>query len=868
MTNKIQTFCEYQSTPLGIQNANPRFSWRIEDKEAGLQKAYRLTVLTENGEMYWDSGEVKSCRSVCVVYEGPLLKEKTRYNWQVIVTDVNDTQYVSEMSWFETAILDENTWQGEWIGESSHTYGISPRFRREFTVSETTRRARLYISGLGYYVAYLNGQRIGDRQLEPGMTDYRFRVLYSVYDVTDLLKNGENVLAVELGEGWYGHQHECIQRFIGHQPLWNDTPKMRYDLDITTIDGQNLYVASTPGCDRYGYGPIVENSIYDGEKYDARLEVPDWNIGTEPNGYLPSVAVSAPNGKMVAQQSPPIKIIETLPVVSVQQTDENTQIYDFGQNLSGWVRMRCRGARGAVVTLKYAEISTDGHADQRNLRSAKSTDIYILSGNGEEEYQARFTYHGFRFVEAICEGDVTIELLEAQVVHSAVESTGSFSCDNTIINGTQRAMVWTERSNMHSIPTDCPQRDERQAWLNDVTARCSAALYNFDILLFYEKWLDDILDAQDESGAIPDTAPLVYGMRPAVHISSVFILLPLLLYRHYGDYTVMKRLYPAMKKYLERKAADRGEDGLLGGLYYGEWAPPASECMDDGAWSATPANIPRGLVATGFIYADCCWMKEIASVLGYTEDIQQFEDLASEIEKAVNNRYLHDDGRYDLGVQTNQIVPLYLGIVPPEQEKKTLSVLLENLEEREYRLATGNQASKLLFDVLSAYGRNDVAFRVATTTEYPSIGYMLQNDATTLWERWEYLIGDGMNSHNHPMLGSYTFWFYSDIGGIRRDESMCEKTIKISPDITLPISSAQASTLCGKGQISSAWQKKDDRVTLQISVPWNTEAVLSLPYFTAAPQGWQFTSERSDIRLASGDHSLIFDGINWTNEVL
>lgn len=865
MTNKLQIFCEYQKKPLGIQNQNPRFSWQAVETSSASQKSYRLTVNTDNGEIYWDSGEINSDKSTCVVYNGPQLREKTRYSWCVTVTDVAGNKLESPISWFETGIFNHETWRGEWIGEKSHTYGHSPRFRREFNVEKNTERARLYISGLGYYVAYLNGKRIGDRQLEPGMSDYRYRVLYSVYDVTDLLKKGINVLAVELGEGWYGHQHECIQRFMGHQPLWNSTPKLKYDLDIVCTDKTELNVYSSSNQDRYGYGPIIENSIYDGEKYDARLDVPNWNIGEEPQGYMPAVAVDAPDGKMVAQQCPPIKIAENFLPQALTKIDKNHILYDFGQNISGWLHMRCNGSRGSSVTFKYAEVATDNHADQRNLRSAKSADTYILSGNGEEEYQTRFTYHGFRFAEAVIEGDVNIDFIEAQVVCSAVNTTGYFSCDNKVINDTQKAMVWTERDNMHSIPTDCPQRDERQAWLNDVTARCSAALYNFDILPFYEKWLDDILDAQDESGAIPDTAPMVYGMRPAVHVSSVFILLPLLLYRHYGDYTVMKRLYPSMKKYLERKAADRGEDGLLGGLYYGEWAPPASECMDDGAWSATPANIPPGLVATSFIYADCNWMKEIATILGYIDDIPEYERIADEVCNVVNSKYLKD-GYYDKGVQTSQIVPLCFEMVPEQDIESTLSTLIKDLESRNYLLTTGNQASKLLFDVLSRYGRNDIAFRVATATEYPSLGYMLQNDATTLWERWEYLIGDGMNSHNHPMLGSYTFWFYSDIGGIRRDESLCDKTIKISPDITLPIGSAQASTLCGKGQIKSAWQKSEDRVELQISVPWNTEAVLSLPCFTVTSQGWQFTSELSDIRLASGDHSLFFDGIEWTKE--
>ena len=854
--------------PLGIQNQNPRFSWQAVDTSSASQKSYRLIVNTDNGETYWDSGEINSSQSTCVVYDGPQLKEKTRYSWHVTVTDATENKLESPTGWFETGIFNSDTWRGEWIGEKSHTYGRSPRFRREFNVTKNTVRARLYISGLGYYVAYLNGKRIGDRQLEPGMTDYRHRVLYSVYDVTDLLQSGKNVLAVELGEGWYGHQHECIQRFMGHQPLWNSTPKLKYDLDIVYTDKTELNVYSSSNQDRYGYGPIIENSIYDGETYDARLEVANWDRGDEPEGYQPATSTDAPTGKLVAQQLPPIKITDTLSATKIKQTDKNVWMFDFGQNISGWVNMKCHGVTGSSVTLKYAEVSTDDHADQRNLRSAKSSDVYILSGKDDEEYQTRFTYHGFRFVEAICDGNVTIDSIKAQMVCSSVETSGSFTCDNAVINGIQRAMIWTERGNMHSIPTDCPQRDERQAWLNDVTARCSAALYNFNILPFYEKWLDDILDAQDESGAIPDTAPMVYGMKPAVHVSSVFVLLPLLLYRQYGDYTVMKRLYPAMKKYVERKAADRGDNGLLGGLYYGEWAPPAAECMDDGAWSATPAKIPPGLVATSFIYADCCWMKEIAEILGYEQDIHFYESLAQEVKEAVNKEYLSKDGYYDNGVQASQIVPLYFGMVPKENEAAVFSKLVEDLENRNYLVTTGNQATKLLFDVLSRYGRNDIAFRVATATEYPSLGYMLEMDATTLWERWEYLIGDGMNSHNHPMLGSYAFWFYSDIGGIRRDGCLCDGTVKISPDVTLPINFAAASCLCGKGQITCNWQKKADCIELEITVPWNADCLLELPRFEIQNKEWKFSNEYSKIKFGSGKHLLKYNGMNFTGEIM
>ena len=862
MPINIYTLCEYQEFPLGIQNKNPRFSWRLEgDMHIPSQVAYRLIVSENNGQQIWNSGEVKSDRSTCVRYMGPELKEKTGYIWYVTVVCEDGKFYSSKPAFFETAIFSEDTWKGQWIGVENHEYGKAPRFRKTFSLPQCAASARLYISGLGYYIAYINGKRIGDRQLEPGMTDYRKRVLYSVYDVKPYLKSGDNVLAVELGEGWYGHQHPCMDLFIGHQPFWHDQPKLRYDLDITLEDGTTCCIASSVDSDRCGKGPIVENGIYDGETYDARLEQPFWNSSVEePEGYAPAISVTEPGGIMVAQQIPSIRCVQELSVICEKNSDTGSTLYDFGQNIAGWVKIRCHGPAGSSVKLLYAEVEADGHVNQKNLRGAKSTDTYILSGTGEEYYKPSFTYHGFRFTEAICHGGAVIDEITAQVVRSAVETTGHFVSDNKLLNQIQTASVWTEWNNMHSVPTDCPQRDERQAWLNDMTVRCYAAAYNFNIPLFYEKWMDDIADIQTTEGAIPDTAPWIYGGIPAYHVSSVFVLIPWLMYLQYGDDTIMERLYPALKRYVFYKLSLRGEDGIIGEPFYGDWAAPSEDCIIGSSCDALPKHISAGLISTGYLYADCLWMKKIAMTLGYTEDVSQYEQLSQEVKHDLNNRYHDGNGMYDNGSQGNQIMPLFLGIVPEEQEQAAYRILIDNIADRGYHLTTGNQTTKLLFDVFSHYNDNKIAFQVATVKGYPGFDYMFENGATTIWERWQYLDGEGMNSHDHPMMSSFTDWFYRELGGIHRDKCLCEETLEISPDITVPLGFVETSCLCGKGTITCNWKKESKGILLQVTIPWNAQGVVALKSFVADMQGFQYAEDYVTCALSSGKHTLFFDG--------
>ena len=830
--NRMIAECEYSRCPINVQNRNPRFSWRPETGY-GMQKAYRIRVaktatdLLDNKALVWDSGVVEAENSSCIVYAGEPLHSKTRYWWQAEMTLTDDTVLHTGTEWFETAILSADEWKAKWISVPVHRFGVTDLFRKSFRLESAPVSGRLYISGIGYYEAFLNGCKIGDRVLEPGWTDYRKHVLYSVYDITDMLCAGENTLGIELAEGWYGMRHPSFDLFMGKQPDWNGTPRLILEADIFLENGKQIHLIS--GKDS-GFsvspGAVRENSVYDGEIYDARLAQPGWNC----NGFVETewekaVEAKRPGGVLSAQQMPPIRVNRRWAAVS-KKTLSNSVVADFGQNFAGWVAVKVKGNPGSKLTIRYGEtLKPDGSVNQDNLRGAKARDVYILNGNGEEEWHPRFTYHGFRYAQLEPDGDVQLIDVEAQAVYTDVQETGGFDCSEEILNRCFEMMLRTECSNMHSVPTDCPQRDERMAWLNDVTVRCEEAIYNFDLRLFYEKWLDDIADAQLPAGSIPDTAPYVYCGNPSFHISSCFVLIPWLLYCHYGDKTALEKHYEQMKRYVSFLASQRGEDGVIGAPYFGEWAPPAAECDQQSPWSAEPVNIPPGTISTGYLAYDCVIMKKAAAVMNRSEDIPAFERLFSETTEAINRKYYDaEKGYYVPGSQAVNIFPLLLEFTP--DPLRTQKQLLDDLTAHEYHITTGNQMTKYWFELLDKLNLNDVALRMATDTGYPSLGYMAENGATTLWERWENLDGSGMNSHNHPMNGAYTVWYYKTLAGIKRTGN---GRVTLRPAINLDIAEVKAELQTPKGKLAVAFQKTTDFTAVYVTVPFNTQADIELP---------------------------------------
>lgn len=641
--------------------------------------------------------------------------------------------------------------EADWIGYTGGLFGRALYFRQAFNLSLPVEKATLCIAGLGYFEPHLNGSKLGNALLDPAPTDVSKRVLYRNFDVTDRLLPGENVIGAVVGHGWYG------------------TPKLILQLNIELANGarQTVSTSSFPKHRnwRVNTGPILADSIYDGEIYDARQELPGWNqSGFDDSAWRQAMSIEAPGGALEQQNCEPVRIVETITPA------KKASVYDVGKNITGWARIFVQGEAGKTVTLRFAEnLADDGTLHPGTNRNADVHDIYICKGGGLEVWEPRFTYHGFRYISA--EGFGETDQIEVCVIRTDVAACGKFNCSSELINRITQAIRLTEAGNLHGIPTDCPQRDERFGWLNDMTARAEATMYNFDMSRFYPKWMNDIADTQDPvTGAIADTAPFRWGSRPADPVSTCYLLIPWLLYLFYNDTRTMAKHYAGMKAWVDYLTS-RAANHIVEYSYYGDWAPPVGEAstgsIGDGAVSA---STPGALISTAN-YAWCCrLLSKMSRVLGH-DDTTRYAKLERNIISAYNQQFWNESaGGYGSNNQACNAISLALELVPESRIEKALASLLTNIEAHNFHLTTGNQCTKFMLDTLSDHGHIDTAFKIVSQTTYPSWGYMLQNGATTIWERWEFAKSGGMHSHNHPMLGSIGSWFYSRLAGIRPDE--------------------------------------------------------------------------------------------------
>lgn len=860
-TKDLLLHCEYAASPLGLETQTPRFGWKgVGELATELQRSYRI-VVRQGETVLWDSGEVESKRCNAVAYAGPALASAARYTWTAIVTTESGGVYENE-DWFEMGLLNPQDWQNaQWIGHPAPQRGVSPMLRRSFTLDKAPRSARLYLCGIGYARVTVNGVAPDDSWLDPGWTDYQKTVLYRAWDVAALLQEGENVVAAELGEGWYGNDHPNLLSLIGHFPSWLGFPEM---IGMLTVDGEAVCV--TDGSWQVSDGPIRMNSVFDGEYYDARLEQPGWNKpGFAPgNNWRPAALRTGPGGVLRCQQMPSIGKKRKIKPVYVTYPDNGgpfEAVADLGVNIAGWAEITVVGKAGQKLEVRYAEILDHDHAvDQRNLRGAKATDTFILGHDGENTFEPHFTYHGFRFVQTKTDPGATVTGITGWQVHTLVEQTGDFRCDNALLQKTYDALLQTEQNNLHSVPTDCPQRDERLGWVNDMTARCEEGLYNFDMVRFYEKWLRDLADAQDPAtGAIPDTAPYFFGGMPAYHVTSVYVLLPWLMYWFYEDKTAMTRYFDGMERYVAFKLGQRDEKGLLDKIYFGDWAAPMTESILGWGENAVPLNNPQQLVTTCFLQYDCQLMEKMAVLLGKEEAAARYRKLQAEVAQAINDAYFHEEGYYAGNAQGSNLFPLFLDIVPEGKREAVLeNVLTDLFIARRGRHSTGNQMTKFLYEVLHQEGRSNEAFRAATYDQYPSIGFMFQNGATTIWERWERMAGNHMNSHNHPMLGAFTIWFQKDLCGLDPQQRTSDGRLLLKPNLVDGLTTASATLGTPRGPVSLSWKKGEKGLTVQIRVPYGDTLDVALPLPAAVLDGQALTEKtRSLVALTPGCHEIV-----------
>jgi alpha-L-rhamnosidase len=826
-----QLRCELLENPLGIDAAQPRLSWVLNTTERGQrQTAYEILAASNAEDLLpgraelWDSGKVVSDESAFIPYAGKPLASGKLCFWRVRVWDkAGKLSGFSANATFETGLLKTDDWQAQWIGNTTNVDAkAAPIFRREFSLDGKIKQARAYFCGLGYGELRVNGQKAGDHFLDPGYTRYDKRVLYVTQDITPLLKRGRNTIGVMLGNGWFNVQAKAAWDF--DKAPWRAAPRLLCSVHIEFEDGRKVVVGSD-GNWKCTTGPIVFNTIYGGEIYDARLETPGWDSpGFDDSAWPSALLVAAPKGRLVAQAMPPIKADGEFSPARLSEPKPGIFVFDFGQNLAGYADLKVRGPAGARITMKYGErLQTNGMLDQRDIAvhlarfdasQRFQTDTYILKGQGTERWHSRFAYYGFQYVEVTgFPGKPDRESLRAVATHSAVPVAGNFECSNPLLNKIWRAARWSYLNNLQGIPTDCPHR-EKNGWTGDAQLACEQGLFNFDGASVYEKWLNDLDDEQQPGGELPGIVPTSgwgyqWGNGPAW--DSAFLLIPLYLYQYQGDAQPLRAHYDGMKRYVDylTRAA---KDGIVS-IGLNDWAPYQT---------ATPADI----TSTAYYYRDALVVSLAASLCGKSDDAARYAELAGEIKTGFNRHFYNPTtGLYGNGSQTSLSCALYQGLAEPQNSRRVLESLIANIEARNHHIDAGILGSKYLLNALTEGGRSDVAYRVAAQKDLPSWGWWIEQGATTLWEEW-----NGTSSRNHIMFGEVAAWFYKALAGINPDPAAPGfKHFFIRPRVVGDLTFARAEYNSIHGKIVSNWRRENGKFNLQAVIPPNTTATIYVP---------------------------------------
>ncbi|MBP5720509.1 MAG: family 78 glycoside hydrolase catalytic domain [Bacteroidales bacterium] len=827
---------EHLVNPLGIDNPVPRFSWHLDDdREGARQTAYRITVASDSlqfeSNLLWDSGIIQS-DAVLATYEGRELQPFTRYWWRVTCEDKDGAAIQSGTAFFETGFMSQNNWRGSWISDNhDKDFKPAPRFRKEFKTHGGIVQARAYIAAAGLYTMYINGAKVGDRVLEPAFTRYDRRILYTTYDITEMLRDGTNAVGVELGNGWYNHQPVTTWHF--DNAPWRARPAFCMDIRIRYADGTEEVVPSGIGWHTSSEGPLVYNNIYTGEHYDARREQKGWaEPGFNEADWDGVKLRSCPAATVSSQQMVPIRESDEIEAVNIIKLNNNRYIYDFGANMAGNVHLRIKGRRGTEIELTYAErLNSAGRADQDNInyyyfgdRNAEplQTDIVTLSG-GDDYYAPQYSYKGFRYVEVNASSSLNWgkEQLKAVRVHSDVPEAGSLSSAAPVVNDLWQATRRTYLSNLPGYPTDCPQR-EKNGWTADAHIAVESGLYNYDAFTVYEKWLTDHRDEQQPNGVLPDIIPTCgWGYwNPAANgngldWTSTIALIPWALYLFYGDSKPLHDCYDGIRRYIDY-ALTLTKDGLT------TWGR--------GDWVPVTTRSNKQLICSCFLYKDLDILCRAARMFGYDEDAKKYGAIAETVRNAVNAKFLNTTtGVYADGMQTDQSLPLSFGLVPYEHKDAVLKALVKRVEEDGCHVNAGVHGAKAALNVLAANGYGELAYRMATAQDFPSWGWWLANGRTTLVENWRlYVTRD--NSDNHIMFGDIAAWFHRALGGINPDpEQPGFRHIILRPCFPAGQDSFACSYDSPYGKIEVSWIKKNRNLNFRTVIPCGASATLFYP---------------------------------------
>jgi alpha-L-rhamnosidase len=861
--------CEFAKNPIGIEELHPRLSWMLESGEPDVvQEAYQI-VVSKNDTIIWNSGKVDSDVSILIPYAGERLESRTEYYWTVKVWTSKGKQPVaSKPAYWEMGLLAPSEWIGKWIS-APRAYDFqkinqqrlnmdkttcieqtepSPYIRKLFSLAKEIKKARLYISGLGYYEAYLNGGKVGDHVLDPAWTGYHKRIFYVTYDVTNQIKAGHNVLGVILGDGWY-NQHSRDVWATDKSP-WRDRPKVLAQLEIEYTDGTS-HVIATDSSWKAHESPIDFSSVRQGESYDARNEILHWcSPDLDDKEWENAWEAGVPLGKLEAQTLQPIRVKEEFYPSKITNPKAGIYVLYYPQDIAGWLKIKVKEQEGAKITLKYGEeLDQDGTVNQDKISCYTfhrrfQTDEYICKSGNWETWNPRFTYHGFTYVEISGLSDKPLaDNFIAQSVYSDMDNCSSFSCSDKTINKIQQISLWSIKGNAHGYAEASPHR-EKLGWTGDAHLAAEATLYNFDSKLFYQKWIDDLGLEQRETGELPCIAPtsgwgFYWGNGPAW--DNALILIPWYQYLFAGDEYILKNHYGQMKKYFDY--VDKKSENNIVRFGLGDWSPPDT---DNSGLYKTPAAV----TSTAYFYIDAVLLSKISKILGYDEKSEWYLAKANAIKEKFNKTFFEPETSfYNSVTQTAQACALYQGLTTEKNHDVTVEKLVELVNAKNDHLSTGILGSKYIINTLCDNGHEELAYKIITQRTFPGWGYFIEKGATTLWERWS---GEGESVKNLTFLTEVSAWFYKYILGVKHLESNPGfKKFEISPFFFRELNWAKGRVATMYGNIEVCWEKKEKVVLLKVIVPGNTSAKVRLPDNCV----FEGTNKTEKI-LCSGGHSL------------
>ncbi|MEO6733831.1 MAG: family 78 glycoside hydrolase catalytic domain [Ferruginibacter sp.] len=840
---KVQNaLTEHLINPMGVETAQPRFSWQLaSDKRNVLQAAYEINVgsnassLASKKGLFWHSGKVSSDSSINVSYKGSPLQSGTRYYWQVRVWDNSGKASAwSTPAFFQMALLSPADWKAKWIepGLKEDSLRPSPLFRKEFNSPKKIKSATAYITAHGLYEAQINGKRVGDACFTPGWTSYHKRLQYQVYDVTELVKQGNNAIGVTLGSGWY-------RGFLTWDVIPNNYGKdiaLLLRLNIAYTDGTTERIVSDESW-KSSTGEICYADIYHGETIDARKEKKGWTRAGYNDQEWSSVKVANhPMNILVATVNEPIKKHETFKPVKILTTPKGEKVIDFGQNLVGWVIVKAKGKSGDTIRINHAEVlNKQGDFYTENLRFARAEDKFVLKGEGEEVFEPHFTFHGFRYIRVSgYPGELKPENFTAVALYSDMKPAGTLTTSNPLINQLQHNIQWGQKGNFLDVPTDCPQRDERLGWTGDAQVFARTASFNMNVNNFFAKWLKDVSADQLPSGKVPDVIPNVlnYPNGGATGWSDVATVVPWNMYLAYGDKRLLEEQYPSMKGWVTFMT-DSSKNYLWNkGFHYGDWL----SYMKDNDLFGQSAITDKYLIAQCFYAHSTQLLIKTAKVLGKTEDIAKYQELLNHIKEAFVKEYVTSSGRLVSNTQTAYVLTLNFDMLPEELRGQAVDRLVENIRSYNNHITTGFLGTPYICHVLSRFGKTDVAYNLLLQETFPSWLYPVNMGATTIWERWNGIRPDStfepasMNSFNHYAYGAIGDWMYRQMVGLDTEEDgVGYKKINIQPHIGGGFTHAAVTYQTPYGKLSSGWKIENGRLIVDAEIPANTTVTIYIP---------------------------------------